>query len=150
MAGKLILLVEDCAEDEELAVRSLRKARVADEIAVVRDGEEALEYLFCEGAYRDRDGAEQPALILLDLKLPKLDGMEVLSRLRADERTRRIPVVVFTSSGEDEDVMRCYRSGANSYVRKPVSFPRFADTVTELGRYWMRLNRQPGRHAHSE
>ncbi len=150
MARKVILLVEDCAEDEELTVRSLRKAQIADEIVVVRDGKEALEYLFCEGAYQDRGRDEQPTVILLDLKLPKLDGIEVLSRLRADERTRHIPVVILTSSSEDEDVMRCYRSGANSYVRKPVSFPRFADTITELGLYWMLLNHCPGQQARLE
>ncbi len=150
MARKVILLVEDCAEDEELTVRSLRKAQIADEIVVTRDGKEALEYLFCEGVYRDRGREEQPAVILLDLKLPKLDGVEVLSRLRADERTRCIPVVVLPSSSEEADVMRSYRSGANSYVRKPVSFPRFADTITELGLYWMTLNRCPEQHARPE
>ena len=143
MARKLILLVEDCAEDEELTVRALRRARVADDIAVARDGKEALEYLFCEGAYSDRDCNQQPSVILLDLKLPKLNGIEVLDQMRADERTRCIPVVVLTSSSEEEDVLRCYRSGANSYVRKPVSFPRFADTITELGLYWMLLNQCP-------
>lgn len=114
---------------------------------MARDGKEALEYLFCEGAYRDRDCSQQPTVILLDLKLPKLNGIEVLDHLRADERTRCIPVVVLTSSSEEEDVLRCYRSGANSYVRKPVSFPRFADTITELGLYWMLLNHCPSNRA---
>lgn len=143
MTGKLLLLVEDNAEDEELALRALRRAQIVDHIAVARDGQEALEYLFCEGAYRDRDANRQPDVILLDLKLPKLDGVDVLRRLRADERTRRIPVVVFTSSSEEEDVIRSYASGANSYVRKPVSFSCFAETICELGQYWLSLNRSP-------
>lgn len=144
MTDKLLLLVEDNAEDEELALRALRRAQIVDHIAVTRDGQEALEYLFCEGAYRDRDANRLPDVILLDLKLPKLDGIDVLRRLRADERTRRIPVVVFTSSSEEEDVIRSYASGANSYVRKPVSFTSFAETIGELGQYWLSLNRSPG------
>lgn len=144
MARRMILLVEDSNEDEELTVRALRRAKVADEIVVTRDGKEALDYLFCEGAYQTRNCREQPSVVLLDLKLPKVDGIEVLARMRADDRTRFIPVVVLTSSSEDEDVIRSYRSGANSYVRKPISFPRFADTITELGLYWMQLNHGPG------
>lgn len=143
MTRKLILLVEDSEEDEELTVRALRRAKVLEDIEIARDGKQALEFLFCEGAYHGRDQSRQPCVILLDLKLPKLNGFEVLARVRADERTRTIPVVVLTSSSEEEDVERCYRTGANSYVRKPVSFPRFADTIAELGTYWMALNQPP-------
>jgi CheY-like chemotaxis protein len=145
MPERLILLVEDNEEDEELALRALRRSQVADRIEVARDGEEALAYLFCEGPWRDRDASRQPDLILLDLKLPKLDGIDVLRRLRADERTRRIPVVVFSSSSEDEDILRSYCSGANSYVSKPVSFSCFARTIGQLGEYWLTLNQSPCR-----
>jgi len=143
MAKGMILLVEDCEEDEELTVRALRRAGVAEEIIVVRDGQEALDFLFREGAWAEREQQNEPTVVLLDLKLPKLNGVEVLARLRANETTRCIPVVVLTSSSEDEDILRCYRTGANSYVRKPVSFPRFADTIMELGTYWMTLNKCP-------
>lgn len=143
MTRKLILLVEDNEEDEELTVRALRRAQVLDDIEIARDGKQALEFLFCEGAYRGRDRERQPCVIFLDLKLPKLNGFEVLAKVRSDARTRAIPVVVLTSSSQEEDVRRCYRSGANSYVRKPVSFPRFADTIAELGQYWMLLNQCP-------
>lgn len=145
MPDKLILLVEDNEEDEELALRALRRAQIADRIEVARDGKEALEYLFCEGVWRDRDGSRQPDLILLDLKLPKLNCIDVLRRLRADERTRRIPVVVFSSSSEDEDITRSYCSGANSFVSKPVSFSCFAKTIGELGEYWLSVNHSPSR-----
>lgn len=145
MPERVILLVEDNEEDEELALKALRRSQVADQIEIARDGQEALEYLFCEGAWKDRDGSRQPDLILLDLKLPKLDGIGVLKRLREDERTRRIPVVVFSSSSEDEDIMRSYCSGANSYVSKPVSFSSFARTIGELGEYWLTLNESPCR-----
>ena len=143
MTRKLILLVEDNEEDEELTVRALRRAKVIADIEIVRDGKQALEFLFCEGTYRGRDERRQPCVILLDLKAPKLNGFEVLAKVRADARTRAIPVVILTSSSEEEDVMRCYRTGANSYVRKPVSFPRFADAIAELGTYWMVLNQPP-------
>jgi two-component system response regulator len=143
MNDKMILVVEDNPDDEEMTLRSLKRAKIANEIAVARDGNEALEFIFGEGAHEGRDIERMPALIVLDLKLPKLNGYDVLKRLRGDERTRRIPVVVLTSSSEDEDMLKSYDSGANSYVRKPVEFNSFADAVTQLGLYWMLLNQQP-------
>ncbi|HWA37748.1 MAG TPA: response regulator [Burkholderiales bacterium] len=140
MTEKTILLVEDNEDDEELTTRALRQARVANDIVVARDGREALDYLFSEGQHAGRDPGRTPALILLDLKLPKLSGLEVLQRIRADERTRLIPTVVLTSSSEDEDMLRSYETGANSYVRKPVEFSAFASAVSQLGVYWMLLN----------
>ncbi len=137
---KVILLVEDNEDDEELTLRSLRKSNIANEVVVARDGSEALEYLFCEGKYADRDPSSNPGVVLLDLKLPKLNGIDVLKRMRADERTQLIPVVVLTSSSEDEDMLQSYRCGANSYVRKPVEFGAFADAVANLGLYWVLLN----------
>jgi two-component system response regulator len=141
MAEKFILLVEDNADDEELTLRALRK--IANEVVVARDGSEALEFIFGTGRHAGRDAARLPAVILLDLKLPKLSGLDVLQRLRADQRTRLVPVVVLTSSSEDEDMLRSYRFGANSYVRKPVEFGAFAGAVTQLGVYWMLLNESP-------
>jgi two-component system response regulator len=140
MSEKMILLVEDNPDDEELTMRALRKAKIANEIAVARDGAEALDFLFARGQHAGRDAARLPAVILLDLNLPKLGGHEVLRELRADERTRLVPVVVLTSSSEDEDKLRSYQSGANSYVRKPVEFTAFANAVGQLGMYWMLLN----------
>jgi CheY-like chemotaxis protein len=144
MVDRLILLVEDNAEDEELTVLALRQAKVRDEIAVTRDGSEALDFLFCSGRYRERDLGRQPAVILLDIKLPKLNGLEVLRRIRTDERTRYIPVVILTSSSQEEDMLQSYAGGANSYVRKPIGFSQFADAVAQLGRYWTLLNEHPG------
>lgn len=143
MADKTILLVEDNADDEELTIRALRQAKVANEVIVARDGIEALDYLFGKGRYESRDTTHQPAVVLLDLKLPKLNGLDVLQRLRADSRTRLVPVVVLTSSSEDEDMLNSYASGANSYVRKPVEFGSFASAVTQLGVYWLLLNEPP-------
>lgn len=143
MTDKMILLVEDNPDDEELTLRALRKSKLTNEIAVTRDGSEALEFLFCEGQYADRDPSVIPAVVLLDLKLPKLSGLEVLQRIRADERTKLVPVVILTSSSEDEDMINSYAFGANSYVRKPVAFSQFADAVSELGLYWMLLNERP-------
>jgi two-component system response regulator len=140
MNEKTILLVEDNEDDEELTTRALRQAKVANDIVVARDGREALDVQFCEGQHAGRDPAQMPALILLDLKLPKLSGLEVLQKIRADERTRLIPTVVLTSSSEDEDMLRSYQHGANSYVRKPVEFKSFANAVSQLGVYWMLLN----------
>jgi CheY-like chemotaxis protein len=140
MYEKLILVVEDNPDDEELTLRALRQGKVANEIAVVRDGAEALDFVFGTGAHAGRDTARLPSVVLLDLKLPKLSGLDVLQRLRADERTRLMPVVVLTSSSEDEDMLRSYESGANSYVRKPVEFGAFASAVSQLGVYWMLLN----------
>jgi two-component system, response regulator len=140
VSDKLIMVVEDNPDDEELTLRALRHGKVANDIVVTRDGSEALEYMFGTGKYAGRDLSRMPAVILLDLKLPKLSGLDVLQRLRADERTKLIPIVVLTSSSEDEDMLRSYQSGANSYVRKPVEFSAFASAVSQLGVYWMLLN----------
>jgi CheY-like chemotaxis protein len=140
MSDRLIMVVEDNPDDEELTLRALRQGKVANEIVVTRDGAEALEFMFGTGKYRDRDLSKMPAVILLDLKLPKLSGLDVLQRLRADERTKFVPVVVLTSSSEDEDMLRSYQFGANSYVRKPVEFGAFVNAVSQLGVYWALLN----------
>jgi CheY-like chemotaxis protein len=140
MSEKLILLVEDNPDDEELTTRALRQAKIANQIVVAHDGREAVEFLFGEGKYAGRDLARMPAVILLDLKLPKLSGLEVLQRVRADPRTKLIPTVILTSSSEDEDMLASYASGANSYVRKPVEFSAFAGAVSQLGVYWLLLN----------
>ncbi len=143
METKIILLVEDDPDDEELAVMALLDSKILNEIVVAHDGVEALDYLFGSGQYAGRDPARLPTLVLLDLKLPKLNGLEVLQRLRADPRTRLLPVVVLTSSTEEEDVIASYQLGANSYVRKPVEFHRFAESVRQLGLYWLLLNQPP-------
>jgi CheY-like chemotaxis protein len=143
MSEKTILLVEDNPDDEALTMRSLRRANIANDVIVTRDGAEALDYLYGTGKYAGRDLSVMPTLVLLDLKLPRVDGIDVLNRMRQDERTRYIPVVVLTSSSEDEDMMRSYQSGANSYVRKPVAFSDFANAVNQLGIYWMLLNQTP-------
>jgi CheY-like chemotaxis protein len=138
-----ILLVEDNPDDEALTLRALKKADIANDVVVARDGAEALDYLFKTGAYEDQDPGELPQMILLDLKLPKVDGLEVLRRVRADERTQVLPVVILTSSDEEADVIEGYDLGANSYVRKPVDFVRFAQAVGKLGRYWLNVNEAP-------
>ena len=143
MRRKLILLVEDNPDDEALAIRALKKANLANEIAVARDGVEALEFLFCEGNHANRDPQDAPVVVLLDLKLPKVDGLEVLKRVKADERTRRLPVVIMTSSSEEQDIVSSYDLGANSYIRKPVDFNRFTEAVAQLGLYWLVLNEVP-------
>jgi len=140
---KMILLVEDNPNDEELTLRALRKANIANEVAIARDGQDALDFLFGTGKYAGREPPAMPAVVLLDLKLPKLDGIDVLKRIRADPRTKLIPVVVLTSSSEDEDMVRSYQSGANSYVRKPIEFSAFANAVTQLGMYWVLINQIP-------
>jgi len=137
-----ILLVEDDPDDEALTVRSLTQHHVAENVVVVRDGAEALDYLFRDGVYAEREPIS-PAVVVLDLKLPKLDGLEVLERLRADERTTLLPVVILTSSDEARDVFRSYSLGANSYVRKPVDFEQFSEAVRQLGVYWLVLNEVP-------
>jgi CheY-like chemotaxis protein len=138
-----ILLVEDNPQDMELALRALSKARITNNIEVARDGAEALEFIFCEGAYAHRRIENCPKVILLDLKLPKVDGLEVLKRIKSDERTKTIPVVVLTSSKEQRDVVESYRLGVNSYIVKPVNFEGFAQAVQELGLYWVLLNQPP-------
>ncbi|MGH6885366.1 MAG: response regulator [Geminicoccales bacterium] len=143
MVEKSILLVEDNPDDEDLTLRALRQAKVANEVIVARDGAEALDYMFGKGKFAGRDVTILPAVILLDLKLPKLSGLDVLQRLRADARTRLIPIVILTSSSEDEDMLQSYASGANSYVRKPVEFGAFANSVSQLGVYWLLLNQSP-------
>jgi two-component system response regulator len=145
MNTKVILLVEDNPDDEALTVRALRKNKVVNEVVVARDGVEALEYLFAEGSHAGRDAAEMPQVVLLDLKLPKLDGLGVLRRLRADARTKLLPVVILTSSNEEQDRMTSYGLGANSYVRKPVDFDQFVDAALQLGLYWLVLNEPPPR-----
>ena len=143
MAALTILLVEDNPDDEVLTVRELQNQHIVNEIIVVRDGVEALEYLFGAGQYARRDVRDCPTVVLLDLKLPKVDGLEVLRRIRADERTKHIPVVVLTSSDDQRDVVESYRLGANSYVRKPVNFDQFQEAVRHMQFYWLRLNEPP-------
>ena len=142
MKNGSILIVEDDADDEALTLRALKKCNLANKISIVRDGAEALDYLFRTGAYEGRTG-DDPAIVLLDLKLPKVDGLEVLRRVRDDERTKHIPVVILTSSDEQEDIVQGYDLGANSYVRKPVEFGEFSETVSQLGLYWLLLNEPP-------
>ncbi len=143
MRGKVILLVEDNPDDELLTMRALRKNNVVGEVVVARDGVEALDYLFGTGKYAGRDTDVMPQLVLLDLKLPKVDGLEVLRRMREDERTRLLPVVILTSSKEEQDLLDGYGFGANSYVRKPVNFEQFVGTVEQLKLYWLSLNESP-------
>jgi len=146
MSERVILLVEDNADDEDLTLRALKKSNIMNRVVVTRDGVQALDYLFMRGEFADRDANEKPQVILLDLKLPKLDGLEVLRTLRADPRTKLLPVVILTSSAEEQDVIRGYDLGANSYIRKPVDFTQFVEAVRQLGLYWLVLNQPvPGR-----
>lgn len=140
MSERRVLLVEDNPDDEVLVMRAFRKADFRNEVIVMRDGAAALDYLFGTGAYEGRDVNDMPTVVLLDLKLPKIDGLGVLRRIRADERLRSLPVVILTSSREQEDIVRSYDLGANSYVRKPVAFDSFAEAVRQLGLYWLVLN----------
>jgi two-component system response regulator len=143
MGKPLILLVEDNPDDEALTLRALRKSNIVNEVVVARDGVEALDYLFAAGAHEGRDPAAMPQVVLLDLKLPRVDGLEVLRRMRADERTRFLPVVVLTTSTEQKDIVDSYQLGANSYIRKPVDFVRFSEAVQQLGLYWLLMNVSP-------
>ena len=137
---KTILLVEDNLQDEMLILRALRMANLANRLDVARDGQQALDYLFREGEFAGRPGSELPTVVLLDISLPRVSGMEVLERLRGDPRTRLVPVVILTSSDEERDRLRCYRGGANSFVRKPLDFAEFAGSVVQLGIYWLAIN----------
>jgi CheY-like chemotaxis protein len=141
----IILLVEDNPDDEALTLRAFKKSNLKNDIVVAHDGVEALDYLFATGSHSGRDESLKPHLVLLDLKLPKIDGLEVLKRVRADERTRLLPVVILTSSKEQEDLLKSYSLGANSYIRKPVDFNQFVEAVQQLGLYWLVLNELPGR-----
>jgi two-component system response regulator len=139
----IILLVEDNPDDADLAVLAFKESQLANEIVLAEDGVEAIDYLFGTGSYAGRDTSIMPQVILLDLKLPRMDGLEVLRRIREDGRTKLIPVVVLTSSDEETDIIRSYGNGANSYIRKPVGFPEFIEAVRTMGLYWLVLNRAP-------
>lgn len=143
MKDKIILLVEDNPDDVTLTLRALKKSKIMNEVVVAQDGVEALEYLFGAGKYAGRDTRVAPQVVLLDLKMPRMDGLEVLQRLRGDDRTKFLPVVVLTTSSEDRDRIESYKLGANSYVRKPVDFNQFVDAVQQLGLYWLVLNDAP-------
>jgi two-component system response regulator len=145
MRSKFILLVEDNPDDEELTLRALSKAKVDTEVVIARDGQEAVDFLFGAGDFKQRNTDEMPQVVLLDLKLPKLNGVDVLKQMRRHPRTRLLPVVVLTSSSEDEDKVRCYESGANSYVCKPVESTAFIEAVTRLGAYWLLHNESAAR-----
>jgi DNA-binding response OmpR family regulator len=141
--AKTILLVEDNIQDEMLTLRALRRANLANQVDVARDGQQALDYLFREGEFAGREGPELPTVVLLDIGLPRLSGLEVLQRLRGDARTVLLPVVILTSSDEERDRLKSYENGANSFVRKPVDFAEFAETVARLGVYWLATNQPP-------
>lgn len=143
MIHRKLLLVEDDAQDLRLTLRALERIKLVNEIDVVNDGASALDYLFCRGKHADRDPADGPSVVLLDIRLPKLSGLEVLEQMRADARTRKIPVVMLTSSDEEQDILRSYDLGANSYVRKPLDPGEFTEAVAQLGLYWMLLNEPP-------
>jgi CheY-like chemotaxis protein len=145
MGNPMILLVEDNPDDEVLTLHALRKSHIGNKVHVARDGVEALDFLFCQKQYADRDPREMPQLILLDIKLPKLDGLEVLRRLWEDKRTSLLPVVMLTSSKEQQDLIEAYKNRANSYMRKPVDFNQFAECIHQLGLYWLVLNEVPAR-----
>ena len=140
---KTILLVEDNPDDEALAIRALKRHHVSNQVIVAHDGVEALEYLFCTGMYAERDINFKPTVVLLDLKLPRVDGLEVLRRLRGDDRTKLLPIVVLTTSSEEQDMLNSYSLGCNSYIRKPVDFVQFSEAIRQLGMYWLLMNEPP-------
>lgn len=143
MQDKIILLVEDNPDDEALTIRALKKNKILNEVVVARDGVEALDYLFARGAYAGRDPEIQPEMVLLDINLPKLNGLEVLKQIRADPRTELLPVVMLTTSNEEQDLLSSYRLRANSFIRKPVDFGQFSEAIRQLGIYWLVLNQGP-------
>ena len=145
MTSQVILLVEDNPSDVGLTMRALERSGISNPLVVAEDGQDALDYIFCGGAHSAREIADTPLLVLLDLKLPRVDGLEVLRRIRADSRTRRIPVVILTSSSEERDVAAGYDNGTNSYIRKPVDFHQFAEVIRQLGMYWLVVNQPPPR-----
>ncbi len=145
MASDVILLVEDNPDDEKLTIRALNRNNISNEVFVARDGVEAMDYVFARGVHAGRDVNDLPRLVLLDLKLPKADGLEVLKQIRDDERTKRLPVVVLTSSKEEQDLVDSYNLGVNSYIRKPVDFTLFTEAVRQVGLYWLVLNEPPPR-----
>jgi two-component system, response regulator len=140
---EIILLIEDNPDDIELALRAFRKNKIANNVVVAHDGVEALDYLFCRGAYANRNLKDMPRLILLDLKLPKIDGLQVLEKIRSSEATKLTPVVILTSSKEEQDLIQSYQTGANSYVRKPIDFNAFVEAVRNIGLYWLLINEPP-------
>ncbi len=140
---KTILLVEDNPDDEALAIRALKRNHISNQIVVARDGVEALDYLFGRGIYAERDISSKPTVVLLDLKLPRVDGLEVLRQLRTDDRTRLLPVVILTTSSEEQDMLNSYSLGCNSYIRKPVDFVQFSEAIRQLGMYWLLMNEPP-------
>ncbi len=143
MNSKIILLAEDNPDDVQLTLRALKKSKIMNEVVIAQDGVEALDYLFGTGKYAGRDTRVLPQVVLLDLKMPRMDGLEVLQRVRSDERTRLLPIVVLTTSSEDKDRVESYKLGANSYIRKPVDFEQFVNAVQQLGLYWLVLNEAP-------
>ena len=145
MRSNIVLLVEDNPDDVELALRAFKKHNITNEVVVARDGAEALDFLFATGEYAGRDTKVMPAVVMLDLKIPKVDGLEVLRHIRADERTEFLPVVIFTTSNQEEDLVNSYKLGVNSYARKPVDLPQFSELVRQLGQYWVFVNEVPAR-----
>ena len=143
MKDKIILLVEDNPDDVDLTLRALKKNNILNEVAVATDGAQALDFLFCTGSFAGRDPSSFPAVTLLDLKLPKIDGLDVLRRIRSDERTKLLPVVILTSSRQEQDLVQSYSLGANSFIRKPVDFHQFTEAIHQLGLYWLILNEPP-------
>lgn len=140
---RVILLVEDDPDDQELITLALKQNQITNEVVVTRNGVNALDYIFRKGIYSGNNNYKQPSIVFLDLKLPKIDGFEVLKQIRSDKRTEHLPVIVFTSSGEKKDIVKSYKNGANSYVKKPINFEQFRETIGQMGHYWIKINEQP-------